>query len=180
MPMCLTRDELAKRLSNVSRITGEFLLRSGARSTVYFDKYRFEADPELLREIACHLAEIIPPGTDRIIGLEMGGIPLATALGLETGIKIGFCRKKPKQYGTRLQIEGGIEDGETVTLIEDVITSGGAALDAIQSLRAMNIKIMGLLAVVDREAGADVKFSELDVDYFPLYKRNELDKYAED
>jgi orotate phosphoribosyltransferase len=91
---------------------------------------------------------------------------------------LGFCRKKPKEYGTRLQIEGGVEPHETVTIVEDVITSGGAALDAIHSLRAMNIKIMGLVAVVDREAGARDKFRDLGVDYFPLFTRGELDKHA--
>ena len=178
MPEKLTSDELAKRIVEAARITGTFVLRSGATSDVYFDKYRFESDPELLREIAAHLADLIPEGTQRLIGLEMGGIPLATALSIETGIKAGYCRKKAKEYGTALQVEGGVERGESVTIIEDVITSGGAAIDAIHALRAMDITILGLICVVDREAGAAEKFQELKVDFRPLFKRSVLDAIA--
>ena len=86
MTKTLSRDELAKKISNAARITGEFTLRSGTTSTVYFDKYRFESDPEILAEIAQHLAELVPDGTTRLVGLEMGGIPLATAISMATGM----------------------------------------------------------------------------------------------
>ena len=90
MPRKMSRKALAEKIAQVARITGTFVLRSGATSNVYFDKYRFEADPLLLAAIAQHLAALIPEGTDRLIGLEMGGIPLATALSLRTGLKVGF------------------------------------------------------------------------------------------
>ena len=177
----ISRDKLASKIVKASRITGEFLLRSGATSNVYFDKYRFESDPELLRNITEHLAELIPAGTQRLVGLEMGGIPLATALSLHTGIAAGFCRKRAKEYGTQLQLEGGISRGEKVTIIEDVVTSGGAAIEAVQVMRdpGMNIEILGLICVVDREAGAIVKFKELGIDFKPLFKWTELDSYIE-
>jgi orotate phosphoribosyltransferase len=179
MAKTLSRDELAKKISDAARITGEFTLRSGSKSTVYFDKYRFESDPEILAEIAQHLAELVPDGTTRLVGLEMGGIPLATAISMATGIKSGFCRKQAKKYGTCLRIEGGVEEGESVTIVEDVITSGGAAQDSIYALREQGMKILALIAVVDREAGAHEEFEKLGVEYRPLFKRSELDKHAE-
>ena len=177
----ITREELGSRIVKASRITGEFLLRSGATSNVYFDKYRFESDPELLWNITAHLAELIPEGTERLVGLEMGGIPLATALSLHTGIAAGFCRKRAKEYGTQLQLEGGVGKGEKVAIIEDVVTSGGAAIEAVEVMRdpEMNIEIMGLLCVVDREAGAKSQLWELGIDFKPLFTWTELDEYIE-
>jgi orotate phosphoribosyltransferase len=179
MPKAITREDLGRQIVKVARITGTFLLRSGATSSVYFDKYRFEANPEILNGIAQHLAELIPDGTTRLIGLEMGGIPLATALSLQTGLKLGFCRKKPKEYGTRLQLEGGLESVEKVTIIEDVIASGGAAIDAINVLREQGHHILCLIGVVDREAGGAEKFREMGVDFRPLFTWTELDRYLE-
>ena len=171
-----TYESLGRRIVTASRITGEFKLRSGATSGVYFDKYRFEAEPDLLSEIAARMEPLIPDGTERLIGLEMGGIPLATALSLRSGLKLGFCRKKAKEYGTRLQVEGGVESGEKVTVVEDVITSGGAAHDAIRVLREAGCEILAILCVVDREAGAGEKFRESNVDFRPLYKWSRLEE----
>jgi len=175
----IDRENLAEKIVDAARITGEFVLRSGAVSNVYFDKYRFESDPELLRQIAKHLADLIPDGTDRLIGLEMGGIPLATALSLETGIKSGFCRKEPKLYGTAQQVEGGVLPGEKVTIVEDVVTSGGAAIGAIQALRELGVEILRLICVVDRESGGALRFRELNVPFVPLFTRTDLDTLHE-
>lgn len=174
----MTREELARRIVSVSRITGTFKLRSGATSDVYFDKYRFEAEPDLLKAIVEYLAQLVPEGTQRVIGLEMGGIPLATALSLRTGLALGFCRKKAKEYGTCQQIEGGVQAGERVTIVEDVITSGGAAIDAVRALREAGVEILALVCVVDREAGAGERFKELGVDFRPLFTWTEIDKLA--
>ena len=174
-----TYESLGRRIVAASRITGEFKLRSGATSGVYFDKYRFEADPDLLSAIADHLAPLVPDGTERLIGLEMGGIPLATALSLKSGLRLGFCRKKAKEYGTALQIEGGVEPGETVTVVEDVVTSGGAAIDAIRVLRDAGCEILALVCVVDREAGAREKLTELQVDFRPLFTWSRLEEFRE-
>lgn len=171
----ISRDKLAEKIVDAARITGEFVLRSGAVSNVYFDKYRFESDPDLLKQIAKHQADLIPDGTERLIGLEMGGIPLVTALSLETGIKSGFCRKTAKEYGTALQVEGGVGPGEKVTIIEDVITSGGAAIEAVHALRKLGVEILGLICVVNREAGGEEKFVELKVPFQALFVRSELD-----
>ena len=94
MAKSYNRAQLARQIVEVARITGAFTLRSGATSTVYFDKYRFEADPAILAAIAEHLSALVPDSAERFIGLEMGGIPLATALSLRLGKKLGFCRKE--------------------------------------------------------------------------------------
>ncbi|MBL7998044.1 MAG: orotate phosphoribosyltransferase, partial [Candidatus Kapabacteria bacterium] len=96
----------AKAIYDTAHLRGEFLLRSGAISNEYFDKYLFEAQPALLRTIAEELAPLLPPGTEVLAGLEMGGIPIATALSLHTGIPAAFVRKKAKDYGTRKIAEG--------------------------------------------------------------------------
>lgn len=172
------KKDLAKAIYKASRITGEFVLRSGAISNVYFDKYLFEADPRLLAAIAYHMTDLLPTDTDRLVGLEMGGIPLVTALSLRTHLSAGFCRKKPKEYGTRLQVEGGVESGERVVLIEDVITSGGAVVGAIEALRALSVDILGLICVLDRESGGATKLQELGVKFWPLFTWTELEQLA--
>src|ERR1700712_2893856 len=128
--------ELAKRVVEVALRRGEFKLRSGQTSNVYFDKYQFEARPELLREIARHLAKLIPEGTEVLAGLELGGVPIATALSFETGLPVAFVRKERKTYGTCLIAEGASVRDKKLCIVEDVITTGGAVLDSVRELRA--------------------------------------------
>src|SRR3972149_3310485 len=102
----MTRKELAKKIYQASHLTGTFKLRSGQISNEYFDKYLFESDPALLKEIANGMAKLIPEGTEVLAGLEMGGIPLATALSLKTGLPATSVRKQAKDYGTAKLAEG--------------------------------------------------------------------------
>lgn len=128
----MDRHELALAIVRVARITGDFRLRSGATSTEYFDKYRFESDPRLLRAIARHLAPLVPPGTEALAGLELGGIPIAAALSLETGLPAAFVRKEAKPYGTCQLAEGIDVMGRRLLVVEDVITSGGQVLKSTE------------------------------------------------
>jgi orotate phosphoribosyltransferase len=121
----MDRRQLASAIFTSSHLTGQFTLRSGATSGEYFDKYRFEADPPLLRAIAQAMASMLPDGTDVLAGLELGGVPLAVMLGQVTGIPTAFVRKQAKPYGTMRVSEGAEVDGARVVVIEDVITSGG-------------------------------------------------------
>jgi orotate phosphoribosyltransferase len=114
----------------IASLEGEFRLRSGQVSTTYFDKYRFESDPRLLKRVAAEMIPLLPQGTEVLAGLELGGVPIATAISLETGIPAAFVRKNAKGYGTCLAVEGGEVRGKRVALIEDVITTGGAVADA--------------------------------------------------
>lgn len=131
----MEKTELAKRVVEVALLRGEFKLRSGKTSDVYFDKYQFEAQPALLRDIAKALAPRLPPDTEVLAGLELGGVPIATALSLETGLPAAFVRKARKEYGTCRIAEGAALRGKKVTIVEDVITTGGAVLDSARGLR---------------------------------------------
>src|SRR5687767_6910299 len=92
--------DLARRVGEACRLTGSFTLRSGQVSDTYFDKYLFEADPALLRDVADAAVALIPAGTEVLAGLELGGVPVATALSLATGLPVAFVRKEAKKYGT--------------------------------------------------------------------------------
>jgi orotate phosphoribosyltransferase len=96
----MTRKELADKIKAASLIRGRFSLRSGAVSDEYFDKYRFESDPDLLLEICNGLSAILPSSFDHLAGLELGGIPIATVLSQITKRTTLFVRKSRKEYGT--------------------------------------------------------------------------------
>ena len=149
----LTMPNLPSRIRAIARLTGSFKLRSGKVSDTYFDKYQFEADPVLLLAIAKELAALIPPGTEVLAGLEMGGIPIVTVLSQVTGIPAAFIRKEPKDYGTCLYAEGASLSGRRFVLIEDVVSSGGAIIDALQKLKADSLCPLAALCVIDRETG---------------------------
>ena len=120
----MDRTELAAAIYDRTHLTGTFVLRSGATSTEYFDKYRFESDPALLEEVALALAPLVPPRTDGLAGLELGGVPLATMLAQVTGLPAYFVRKEAKTYGTCGLAEGGEIEALRLTVVEDVVTSG--------------------------------------------------------
>lgn len=128
-------DELAARIVNAAYLQGRFVLRSGQVSTTYFDKYRFESDPNLLHDIAKALASLLPTDVEMLAGLELGGVPLATALSLETRLPVIFVRKAAKSYGTCKIAEGTDFKNKRICLIEDVITTGGQVLESAEALR---------------------------------------------
>lgn len=155
----LTHAELAQKIYATAHLTGEFKLRSGQISHEYFDKYKFESQPALLKEIARHMISLIPKDTEVLAGLEMGGIPVATALSLQTGLPVSFVRKKAKDYGTCLFAEGATVANKRVCIIEDVITSGGQVILSAADLRSVNAQINGVLCVINR--GGDEALQKL-------------------
>jgi orotate phosphoribosyltransferase len=168
------RDALAKRIYDTAHITGDFLLRSGARSTEYFDKYLFEADPDLLKHIAISLVDLVPPGIDALAGLEMGGIPIATMLSQLTGLPVLFVRKQAKEYGTCKIAEGGQVRGRKLLIVEDVVTSGGAILDAAKALREEGAELAQVICVIDRESGGAANLAKVQLELKPLFTMSEL------
>src|SRR2546427_3009759 len=144
------RTELALAIAKASKLRGEFRLRSGAVTTEYFDKYRFEADPVLLRAIADSLVTLVPSATDALAGLELGGVPLAIALSLRTGLPAIFVRKRPKEYGTCRLAEGGDIAGRRLLVVEDVVTSGGQVLASCEDLRRLGATVYHAICVSDR------------------------------
>lgn len=129
------------------------MLRSGLTATEYFDKYRFEGDPVLLDAIAREMAQLVPEGTEVLAGLEMGGIPVVTALGRHTGLPCAFVRKQAKPYGTCRLAEGADIVGRRVLVVEDVVTSGGQIVLSTTELRALGADVREALCVIDRQQG---------------------------
>jgi orotate phosphoribosyltransferase len=165
---------LARRIYRSSHLTGTFVLRSGVTSSEYFDKYRFEADPALLREVATALAGLLPDGVDALAGLELGGVPLATMLSQVTGLPAAFVRKQAKPYGTRRLAEGAEVAGRRLAVVEDVVTSGGAVVQSCQALRAGGARVDLAVCVIDREAGGAANLAAAGVELRPLFTMGRL------
>ena len=173
----MDRKTLARDIYRISNLQGTFTLRSGKVANEYFDKYLFEAQPALLSAIAEHLEPLIPPTTDALAGLEMGGIPVATALSLRASIPTLFVRKEAKTYGTRKLAEGGEVEGKRLLIIEDVVTSGGAVIDAVSQLRALGATVTEALCVIDREGSGAGNLRAVDVKLTPLFTKDQLESF---
>ncbi|MBT4498258.1 MAG: orotate phosphoribosyltransferase [Gemmatimonadetes bacterium] len=170
----MNRLELARKIYDVSHITGEFELRSGQISDEYFDKYLFEAQPALLRAIAEQMALLIPEGVDALAGLEMGGIPVVTMLSQVSGVPALFVRRKAKEYGTCKLAEGGDIAGKKLLIVEDVVTSGGQILLSAADLREREAIVEDVLCVIDREAGGLEKLANEGLRLHALFSMSEL------
>src|SRR5947207_12163100 len=136
----MTREQLAKRIADLALLRGEFTLRSGRKSNYYLDKYRFETQPDVLEALGRMLADRVTLQTDRIAGAELGAVPLAAAAAIASGKPCVFVRNQKKDYGTAKQIEGVLNAGETVLIVEDVLTTGGPVLEAAKSLANLGAK----------------------------------------
>ena len=170
----MTRDELAAAIAARAHLTGTFTLRSGATSSEYFDKYLFEADPALLWPIAEAMAALVPPGVDALAGLELGGVPLATALSKVIGIPALFVRKEAKAYGTCRLAEGGEVAGRRLCVVEDVVTSGGQVVTSCADLRGLGAVVDTAVCVIDREAGGADALAADGIELRALYRMSEL------
>jgi orotate phosphoribosyltransferase len=173
----VTDGELRAALREHAVLEGDFVLRSGRRSKHYFDKYRFETRPELLEALGSRIAGVVAehePEADRLAGPELGAVALATAASLRSRLPFLIVRKEPKGYGTDNRIEGAFEQGERVCLVEDVVTSGGAAVAAVQALRSAGLDCRTAVCVVDREEGGTDELARHGVRLRPLFRAGEL------
>jgi orotate phosphoribosyltransferase len=173
----MRRDELAAALAEHAYLEGDFVLRSGRRSRYYLDKYRFETRPDLLAPLGEQLAEAVgdaEPEAARLAGPELGAVALAAAASLASGLPFLIVRKQAKEYGTANRLEGLWEAGERVCLVEDVVTSGGAAVDAVEALREAGLVCESAVCVVDREEGGVEELARHAVELHPLYRASEL------
>lgn len=177
--MVIVPDDLARRVYETAHLTGDFLLRSGQTSTEYFDKFRVNADPVLLRDVATAMAALVPPGIHALAGMEMGGIPLVTMLSQVTGLPARFVRKKAKEYGTRTIAEGGPVEGLHLLAVEDVVTTGGQVLLSTADLRAEGATVEACVCIIDREAGGAAAFAEIGLELRPLFTMTQLKAAAE-
>jgi orotate phosphoribosyltransferase len=168
------REALARDLVRASYLKGDFILRSGKRSNRYFDKFLFETDPQLLKRIGAHLAPLVPRETQRLAAPELGAVLLGGAVSMETGLPLLLVRKEPKGYGTGKQLEGRVTPGERVTVIEDVVTTGGDSLRSIQVLRDAGLDVIHLVVVLDRGEGGEENIREARIPYSPLFRIQDL------
>ena len=152
--VCMNRTILAAEIAKVAMLRGTFTLRSGKTSHYYLDKYLFSTRPEILRELGALFAARIPAGTSRLAGAELGGIPLVSAASMASGLPCLFIRNQKKEYGTAKQLEGKLERGDRVMIVEDVATTGGQALEAAKVLREGGAEITAIVSVIDRMEGA--------------------------
>jgi len=168
------REALARDLVAASYLKGDFVLRSGRRSNRYFDKFLFETDPALLKRIGAELARLVPAETQRLAAPELGAVLLGGAVSIETGLPLVLVRKEPKGYGTAKQLEGRFRAGERITVIEDVVTTGGDSLRSIEALRAAALDVIHLVVVLDRGEGGEENIREARIPYSPLFRIQDL------
>lgn len=169
--------ELARLIRDHAYLEGDFVLRSGRRSSYYLDKYRFETQPEVLGPLGKRIAALAADGEgppDRLAGPELGAVALAAAAALASGIPFLVVRKQAKGYGTDRLVEGTYAPGERVCLVEDVVTTGGAAVDAVESLRAAGLECRRAVCVFDREEGGADALARCGVRLFPLFRAVDL------
>ena len=170
-------DELGERLREHALLEGDFVLRSGRRSSYYLDKYRFETRPELLGPLGERLAAAVrrfEPDAVRLAAPALGAVALAAAASLAGGLPFVIVRGEAKEYGTANRLEGTFEGGELVCLLEDVVTSGGALTEAVAVLREAGLVVRNAVCVVDREEGGADALARLGVRLRPLYRAGEL------
>jgi orotate phosphoribosyltransferase len=169
-------DTLAADVDACCRLSGSFTLRSGQVSSEYFDKYLFESDPALLARVAAQLVPLLPEDTELLGGLELGGIPLATMLSSLTGRPALFVRKQAKTYGTCKLAEGPDVAGRRVTLVEDVITTGGAVRDATHALREAGALVEVVVCAIDRSPEGADPLADVGLEVRPVLTKAELDR----
>jgi orotate phosphoribosyltransferase len=175
--MRMTRDELGELLVDRALLEGDFVLRSGRRSTWYLDKYRFETEPEILRALGARLAEAVAehePGAVRLAAPALGAVALAASAAMASGLPFIIVRGETKEYGTANRLEGPFAEGELVCLVEDVVTSGGALGEAVAAIRAAGLEVRNAVCVVDREEGGSDALARLGVRLRPLFRASEL------
>lgn len=179
------REALAKAIAEASLLRGSFTLRSGRTSSYYLDKYRFSTRPEVLAKLGPLFAQVLAQINDdqisdqqgpvvRLAGAELGGIPLVTVASMETGLPSIFVRNAKKDYGTAKQVEGVVEDGDVVVFVEDVATTGGQALEAVEVLKSLGARVPAIISVIDRQEGARENIEGAGVAFHALFTKGDL------
>ena len=174
----MNKAELAKQIRDVSYLTGQFKLRSGKISSFYWDKYRFESNPTLLDAITDEMQVLLPASFDKLAGLELGGVPLATGLSLKVSKLCLYVRKEAKTYGTCNLVEGGFRAGEKVVLIEDVITTAGQVCTSVGQIRELGLIVEHVVCAIDRQQGGREKIEELGCSLASVFTLEELERLA--
>ena len=174
----ISRDDLARRIADLALLRGEFTLRSGRKSSYYLDKYLFSTRPDVLADIGKLFAErirdVAGDEVDRLAGAELGGIPLVTAAAMASGKPAVLIRNAKKDYGTAKQMEGRLERGDRVIFVEDVATTGGQALEAVNVLREAGATVLAVIATIDRQEGARESIEAAGLRFESLFTKRDL------
>ena len=170
----MTREELIKRIKETSYLEGDFTLRSGKRSKYYLDKYLFETCPDILKALGKEFAKYVTDDVTLIAGAELGGVALAAATAMETGKNWVIVRNSKKAYGTGKMIEGVLEKGDVVLLVEDVATTGGQVLEAAKVITEIGAKLKKIVAVIDRKQGAGENIAAAGHEFESLLTKDDL------
>ncbi|NUB93047.1 orotate phosphoribosyltransferase [Haloterrigena sp. SYSU A121-1] len=170
----MTNEALIAALRDAEAVKfGEFELSHGGTSEYYVDKYLFETDPDCLEAVAEAFADRLA-ADDKLGGVALGGVPLAAATSVAAGVPYVIARKQRKEYGTGNLIEGRLEDGEEVVVVEDIVTTGTSLVEAVEALREAGATVERALVVVDREEGGRETVEEAGVEMEALVTASDL------
>lgn len=153
---------------------GEFILSSGKKSKYYVDIKKASTNPGILKEIAKEMSRYV--SQEKIAGMELGAVPIAVALSLETGLSYVIVRKQEKTHGTGKQIEGDLKENEKFVVVEDVTTTGKSTMRAVNVIREHKGIVEKAIVVVDREEGASELLRKNNVEMISLVRVSELMK----
>ena len=170
----MNRADLIKRIRDTALLRGEFTLRSGRKSSYYLDKYLFETKPDILAALGELLAEHVDRRTNRLAAAELGGIPLVAAASMASGLPAVLVRNRKKNYGTSRQLEGRLEPGDRVLLIEDIATTGGQVLEAARVIEDAGARITKIVAIIDRQEGARQNIEAAGFNFVSILTRQDL------
>ena len=170
----MTRNELIKRVKETAYLEGDFILRSGKRSKYYLDKYLFETCPDILKALGKEFAKHATDDVTLIAGAELGGIALAASTAMESGKKWVIIRNSKKDYGTGKLIEGKLNKGDVVLLVEDIATTGGQVLEAAKVITEAGATVKKIVAVIDRKQGAGENITAAGYKFESLLTKDDL------
>lgn len=170
----MEHEELARRIRDAAYLEGDFTLRSGRKSTYYLDKYRFETQPDILRALGALFAGYVTGGVTVVAGAELGGVALAAAASLASGVPFVIIRNAKKDYGTARPFEGTLSDGDRVLLVEDIATTGGQVLEAAGVIAGVGARVERIVAVIDRQEGARENIERAGFRFDALFDKADL------
>ena len=148
--------ELVAKIKEAAYLEGTFVTRSGKTTSYYIDKYQFETRPDILEPLGQELAKLFPDpdSYDRIAAPELGAVPIASVVSIVVKKPFVIIKKATKEYGTSKLIEGFYKAGESVVMLEDIMTTGGAVLRACEIAEQAGLNVNGIIGIVNREEGA--------------------------
>ena len=167
-------EQLIQRICDAALLRGEFTLRSGRTSRYYLDKYLFETQPDILAELGKRFAARVDDSIDRLAGAELGGIPLVASASMATGLPCVLVRNQKKDYGTAKLLEGTLNQGDRIIVVEDIVTTGGQVIEACKVLQDQGATVVKVIAVIDRQEGAAENFAKAGLTFESLLTKTDL------